>query len=200
MEDNPAGGPKLVVQYFERAKLEWHPEAPPEFQIQLARVGSNYLERVQPAPTGALQRVKGSQSSWEGLRPTRIVMPRLKLDTEIVEGGISFETWDVPRYTAVHYWPISGFPATGGNTLIAGHSGYRDSIFNNLLGAAPGDEVVVYTGQTTRKYKVTDVWTVEPEDTWVMAPTQKETLTLITCTPLVTFLHRLIVRASPVEG
>ncbi len=198
-EVSPLDGQNYVVQYFERATFEWHPEAPLEFQIQLAQLGWSYLGQ-RPAPPEAQAKVKGPQFAWDGVRPTRIVISRLKLDTEIIEGGLSLERWDVPRYTAVHYWPISGFPGTNGNTVIAGHSGYRDTIFNNLLEAVTGDEVVVYNGQTAKKYKITDIWTVEPEDTWVMAPTSKETLTLITCTPLNTFIHRFIVRATPLES
>ncbi|MFN8541985.1 MAG: class F sortase [Thermomicrobiales bacterium] len=34
---------KLVVQYFERAIFEWHPEAPPAYQVLLTRLGADQL-------------------------------------------------------------------------------------------------------------------------------------------------------------
>jgi LPXTG-site transpeptidase (sortase) family protein len=42
------------------------------------------------------------------------------------------------------------------------------------------------------------VLTVLPDETWVLAPTSRETLTLITCVPIGVYSHRLIVRAAPV--
>jgi hypothetical protein len=33
------------VQYFERARFEFHPEATPEYQVLLALLGSEYLKR-----------------------------------------------------------------------------------------------------------------------------------------------------------
>ncbi|MDQ3024816.1 MAG: sortase, partial [bacterium] len=80
----------------------------------------------------------------------------------------------------------------------AGHVGYRDIIFNRLPQTAVGDVIVLSVGETERSYQVTDIWTVLPTDSWVMAPTPNETLTLITCIPIDVYSHRLIVRAVPV--
>ncbi len=53
-------------------------------------------------------------------------------------------------------------------------------------------------GETERRYRVTELLTVLPSDSWVMAPTRDETLTLITCVPIGVYSHRLIVRAVPI--
>ncbi len=197
-EVNPTDGQTYLVQYFERARFEWHPELPPQQQVQLGHLGRQYLSAEQPAPESALARSRGPTRAWDGVRPTRIRMPRIDLDTDVVEGGFSLRGWDVPRYTAVHYWPVSGFPRTPGNIVIAGHVGYRDTIFNQLPDAAIDDEIVLVVEEMERRYRVTEIRTVLPNDVAVMAPTPNETLTLITCVPIGVYSHRLIVRAVPV--
>lgn len=39
-EANPDTGATYTVQYFTRARFEYHPEAPPEWQVQLGRLGA----------------------------------------------------------------------------------------------------------------------------------------------------------------
>jgi LPXTG-site transpeptidase (sortase) family protein len=198
-ELNQQDGREHVVQYFERARFEWHPDLPLLYQVQLGHLGRQYLEAERPAPEWALGRAQSRESAWEGLRPTRVAIPRIGLDTEIVEGGFSLGAWDVPRYTAIRYWPISAVPATQGNIVLAGHVGYRDIIFSHLPQTQLGDEVVLWVGERQRRYRVFDIMTVLPSDSWVMSPTSQETLTFITCVPIGVYSHRLIVRASPVE-
>ncbi len=51
-------GRGLIVQYYERAILEWHPEQPVEYQVLLTRLGDTLLgdrpERQAPAKTPCL--------------------------------------------------------------------------------------------------------------------------------------------------
>lgn len=199
-ETNQQDGQAYTVQYFERARFEWHPELPSGQQVQLGQLGRQYLEMVHPAPEWALASVSPTTNAWDGVRPTHIRIPRVNLDTDIVEGGFSLSGWDVPRYTAVHYWPVAGVPGTRGNIVIAGHVGYRGTIFNQLPEVAVGDEIVLSIGQNERRYQITATWTVLPTDSWTMAPTPDETLTLITCIPINVYNHRLIVRAVPVAS
>ncbi len=190
------GQPRLV-QYFERARFEWHPQNPPRYQVLLGHLGRAWLAE-HPAPEWAMRPVNSPAAAWSAVRPTRVRVPRIGVDTEVVSAGFSLGAWDVPRYTAVHYWPISGYPGTGGNIVIAGHVGYRGIIFNQLPAIAVGDEVLVTVDGNERRYLVRDVLTVLPDQTWVMAPTSSETLTLITCVPIGVYSHRLIVRAAPI--
>jgi hypothetical protein len=39
-----------IVQYFERARLEWHPSSPPGLQVQLGKLGEIYLDQYPPPP------------------------------------------------------------------------------------------------------------------------------------------------------
>ena len=200
-EVNAQDGLTYTVQYFERARFEYHPNNPLAYQVELGQLGRQYLGEEQPVlPAQALAPVTDPGTAWNSLRPTHIKMARIKLDADITEeGNFSFQGWSVPRYTAAHYWPVSGWPGTAGNIVLAGHAGYKNFLFNNLPQAAIGDEISLMMGQDERHYSVTQILTLLPTDSWIMAPTVSETLTLITCVPLNIFDHRLIVRAVPLK-
>jgi hypothetical protein len=44
-ETSPIDGKSYTVQYFERARFEYHPDAPPDYQVQLALLGTEVLRR-----------------------------------------------------------------------------------------------------------------------------------------------------------
>jgi hypothetical protein len=87
---------------------------------------------------------------WDGVQPTHIKLPHINVDTDVMEDGFSFNVWDVPRYTAVHYWPVSGFPWLPGNLVIAGYAGYPDTIFDHLLTAVLRDKINPVVGEEQR--------------------------------------------------
>ncbi|HET9221226.1 MAG TPA: hypothetical protein VFO07_01920 [Roseiflexaceae bacterium] len=109
-EVNVWDGNAYTVQYFERARFEWHPELPAGAHVQLGHLGRSYLEATNVAPPSALAPASGAAQAWDGVRPTRIRMPRITLDATIVEGGFTLRGWEVPRYDA----------APG--TMLAAHS------------------------------------------------------------------------------
>jgi LPXTG-site transpeptidase (sortase) family protein len=58
------------------------------------------------------------------------------------------------------------------------------------------------SGQRVAKYRVADTLIVEPDDVWVLAPTDRASLTLITCYPFSyvgTAPQRFVVRAVRVD-
>lgn len=186
-----------TVQYFERARFEFHPANPPGQRVVLGHLGREYLA-THPAPDRATRPVDSAAQAWDNLRPTRLRIPRVGVNTEITETGFSYQAWDVPRHTAGHFWPVSAFPGTMGNIVIAGHVGYHDTIFNKLPDAQVGDELYVTANGEEHRYQVREILLLEPRDTWVMNPTPVETLTLITCVPIDVYSHRLVVRAEHV--
>jgi LPXTG-site transpeptidase (sortase) family protein len=195
-ETNAQDGQTYMVQYLERARFELHPEAPPQYRVLLGHLGRQHLA-ANPAPEWAMQPVSSASQAWDGVRPTHISIPRIGVDVDITETGFTYAEWDVPRYTAAHYWPVSAFPGTPGNIIVAGHVGYRGIIFSQLPSVQTGDEVYLQVAGQDRRYIVREVLTLLPSETWVMAPTPSETLTLITCIPVGVYSHRLIVRAEP---
>ncbi len=88
------------------------------------------------------------------------------------------------------------------NVFIAGHYlGYPGTgsrlIFHDLDKLRGGDEVVLKDRQgRIYEYRVSESFTVSPEDSWVMGQVRdRDMVTLQTCTPP-TFENRLIVRAD----
>jgi sortase A len=91
------------------------------------------------------------------------------------------------------------------NVYLAGHRmGYRGTwsrmIFYNLDKLKEGDEVVLKDrAGTSYRYRVSEVFVVDPSDSWVMGQVRgRDMVTLQTCTPYPTFEKRLIVRADRV--
>lgn len=86
--------------------------------------------------------------------------------------------------------PSTGFPwEESANTYIAGHRvGYRDTEsyyqFLELPSMTKGDEVILEDGDGGQYvYSVTEVFAVEPHETWVTEPVAgKDMVTLQTCT------------------
>jgi sortase A len=67
-----------------------------------------------------------------------------------------------------------------GNLAIAGH---RDGFFRGLRDITAGDLLELDLHDRKDQYVVADIQIVTPEDTSVLAPTAKPTLTLVTCFP-----------------
>ncbi|RSD27565.1 class D sortase [Mesobacillus subterraneus] len=90
--------------------------------------------------------------------------------------------------------PMPGMP---GNSAIAAHrSRGFGKMFNRLDEIGTGDTVTVRDKNNTYVYEVYDTVVVEPDDISVLNGSEDEkTLTLITCTPIDTATHRLIVKA-----
>ncbi|MEK7163552.1 MAG: sortase [Patescibacteria group bacterium] len=111
------------------------------------------------------------------------------------------------KKSAIQY-PGTALPGTFGNTVIFGHStspflykvGDPVSIFNPLLKVKVGDEIIVYFDGVTYRYVVRNIAELDPDKIEVLAQRyDKYELTLVTCTPLGTYLRRFVVRAELVN-
>lgn len=83
-----------------------------------------------------------------------------------------------------------------GNAAVAGHRSHSfGTFFNRLDEVAIGDDIVVTTAAGERyTYEVYETKVVTPEDLSVLRSSSKHrVITLITCTPMYTSTHRLIV-------
>ncbi|MGC8875273.1 MAG: sortase, partial [Chloroflexia bacterium] len=60
--------------------------------------------------------------------PTRLLIPRIQLDTPVVEVTIENGVWQVAEYAA-GYHRGSARPGTLGNTVISGHKGLYGAVF-----------------------------------------------------------------------
>ena len=83
-----------------------------------------------------------------------------------------------------------------GNLGIAGH---RDGFFRPLKDIVVGDSMELLTTTGSVNYRVTSIVIVDPGDVSVLAPTEKATITLVTCYPFYFVGHapkRYIVKAE----
>ena len=126
-------------------------------------------------------------------------IPSIGLDSAPIEIN-----GDDLKQGAIQY-PGTALPGTFGNTVIFGHStspflfkvGDPLSIFNPLLKIKVGEDIVVVYDGVTYRYRVRNIAEMEPDKIEVLAQRyDKYELTLVTCTPLGTYLRRFVVRAE----
>jgi LPXTG-site transpeptidase (sortase) family protein len=167
-----------------------------------------------PPPAGVPLIVADAVDRAQALRASgyavRLVIPVIKVDTVVKQGGIVSDAqgqpeWQTMPFVAVHYGDLTSTIGAPGNAVIAGHvvTLSEGNVFRFLYQLDIGDQIDVWD-QKTREYdfRVVGVKLVRPSDTSVMDQTPDETLTLITCggtfDPVKReFSDRLIVTAKP---
>jgi len=101
--------------------------------------------------------------------------------------------------TRVGAGQVSGTTKLGdiGNAALAAHRSHTyGRMFNRLDELEIGDKIIVETKDGTFEYTVYKKHVVEPTDLSVLNKNNKDrVLTLITCTPIYTATHRLIIHA-----
>lgn len=119
-----------------------------------------------------------------------IEIPKLNVRAAILEG-----TDDTAlKYTVGHYPGTASFGEKG-NSVLLGHRNYLYAhYFRHLNKLTPGDEIIIKKDLDTYTYIVTESFVVSPQDVWVLDDTGDTMVTLITCTPIITYTDRLIVR------
>lgn len=128
-------------------------------------------------------------------KPDAIALMEIdKIDVFLpVASGVDMDTL---RF-ALGHMPETAQLGAIGNSVVAGHRSHSfGTFFNRLDEMEIGDEIKVTAGGNTYTYEVYEILIVEPDDTSVLRQSSKyQVLTLITCHPLYTSTHRLIVHA-----
>jgi sortase A len=168
--------------------------------------------RAAPHPEGA--RLAANRPV---LTPDRMAIPRIHLETPVVELGWStqedqagqvFSEWNVAAYAA-GWHKNSARLGEPGNIVMSGHNNILGAVFRELDQLRRGDEISVWSGMTQTIYLVHDVWIV-PEKyatmeqridnaKWI-GPFDDDRLTLVSCWPRDDNTHRIIVVAFPGDG
>jgi sortase A len=130
------------------------------------------LERVRMT---APARVDASTVRATGALIGSLDIPRLGLSAMIAEGDD-----DATLNVAIGHLPDTALPWHDGNSALAGH---RDTFFRPLQHIRVGDELRLATVHGDFRYQVRETMVVGPHDVWVLDPTDRPTLTLITCYP-----------------
>lgn len=138
----------------------------------------------------------------------RIIIPKIGVDAPLVTGLVSVLEPDIQKALqdgVVHY-PVSSVPGTPGKSILIGHSsnapwvpGKYKFVFMRLEELVLGDEFMANYESTQYTYKIVSIKEVLPTDLSVLEPTEKPTMTLITCTPVGTDWRRLIVHAEQIS-
>ena len=140
--------------------MVYAPETVPEGKgFSAARLRA-YRNATNPAPGTVLGRIE---------------IPSLDLSVMFLQGT---DEWTLNR--AVGHIEGTALPGQGGNLGIAGH---RDGFFRPLKDISRNDTIILTTLQGRFFYRVNGIRMVKPKDVKVLAPTDKPTLTLVTCYP-----------------
>lgn len=186
---------KMLNEEVAQAREVPTPTATPLIQVSVLPGGSSPPARGSDVPA-AYQNLVRKMPSLEmptpaPQRPTRIVIPAIKLDAPVVHG----DSWeDLKKGVGHHIGSVN--PGERGNMILSAHNDVFGEIFRYLEDVELEDEVIVYSGRQAFEYIVKAKRVVEPTDVSVMAPTSKPVLTMITCYPYLIDTHRLVVIAE----
>lgn len=123
----------------------------------------------------------------------RILIPGKNIDLVVRHAKIIKGYWETSENTASHGQGSSN-PGERGNVVVFAHA--RAGLFYNLKDVKRDDAIYIFTKNRWYRYKVNEIKTVYPNDIETVGPTDKEILTLFTCSGFFDE-KRLIVKAIP---
>jgi len=162
--------------------------------IEARRTQSQPLPAARAAHTLPGEDERASPAPAAGTLLARLESPTLDLSTVVLEGSD-----DRTLRRGAGHIEDTPLPGQRGNVGIAGH---RDTVFRALRGAKTGDALSLTMPDRVYQYRVTRTLIVKPEDVYVLDPTARPTLTLVTCYPFEFIGHapkRFIVQAELVN-
>ena len=136
--------------------------------------------------------------------PFVLRIPKINIEAPVIQ---NVDPNDKKKYnealkTGVLHFPGTTLPGQGSNIFIYGHSssaidsGPYSKIFVPLDKLQKNDEILVSYNNQEYNYQVVEKKIIDKNDVSVLKPTEKETLTLMTCWPIGTDQKRLIIRAE----
>jgi len=158
---------------------------PPPTPVEPARSLPGEASPGAPPPP-----ITAAPGSWVA----RLEVPTLNLATTVLEGSDARTLLKAAGH--IEDTPLPGQP---GNVGIAGH---RDTVFRPLSRAQVGTPMTLVTRDRTFYYTISRTLIVKPEDVYVLDPTARPTLTLVTCYPFEFIGHapkRFVVQAELVR-
>jgi sortase A len=207
-EPEPLVEPKVRVQPEPPPKPEPEPQPEP---------------KPEPAPQPQRSMLPAAEEEWQEPTQREIEAASRPRHYSLPPGAIvgltvpALEIYNVPVFDSdaplalaegVGHVPETSLPWSSTperNVYIAGHRmGYRGTwsrmVFYHLNRLGEGDEVILEDrGGHRYNYRVSEVFLAGPAESWVMGRLRgRDMVTLQTCTPILTFEKRLIVRADRV--
>ena len=169
------------LQRFERARREYAalaPTATPLAGVTPDPARTSPTELPVDSSLWSADRVEGYEKSLQHEFDLPLAVLRIpKIDLEVpVLAGID----ELTLNRAVGHIDGTALPGDDGNVGIAGH---RDGFFRGLKDVEVGDHLILETITGSADYVISDLLIVNPQDVYVLAPTQDPTVTLVTCYP-----------------
>ncbi len=128
----------------------------------------------------------------------RINIPKINIKLPIYHG-----TSDEVLANGIGHLSTSSLPVGGKNTraILSGHRGMAEAdMFTRLNELEVGDLIFIEVLNEKLAYAVTDTQVILPEETEMLnIVANEDILTLVTCTPIYTNTHRLIVNAKRID-
>ncbi|PKO18553.1 MAG: hypothetical protein CVU39_03680 [Chloroflexi bacterium HGW-Chloroflexi-10] len=159
--------------------------------------------------------VELTQEEHEPILPLQVIIQSIKLEAPIKaaiestvsRSGYNFLQWEAPDEFAAGWHLDSAHLGESGNIVLNGHNNINGMVFRYLHQIQVGDKVsVTGSDQKSYTYLVTNVMILAERDVsidqrmenarWISA-SEDTRLTLITCWPVNSNTHRLIVVAKP---
>ncbi len=163
------------------------------------------MKESPPSPTIAPTDTPAPTPTQRPLTIRRIVAPAIRLDSLVVNSPIVNGEWTVPKFVA-GYLEGTALPMSNSNVVLSGHvqSISSGNVFARIFDLKTGNRVTLYTDAGPISYEVVKSVTVKNTDLSVVAPTDEEQLTLITCTgawnPITNdYAERYVVIAKPAK-
>jgi LPXTG-site transpeptidase (sortase) family protein len=162
--------------------------------VGLAMPFLSYLIAAPEDVTLAGQQSTGGGDAYAG--SNRLLIP---------EVGISMPIFTGDTYTSLDMgaWLTGSQPGQKGNTVIFGHRfKYLPPMSNTMFrldGLEIGDVFTVRWVDVEHHYRVTEKRVILPTEVSVAGDFGDERITLITCTPVWSTSHRLVVVGIPIE-
>lgn len=165
-----------------------------------------------PSGQQGTQDILGGTSVTADMRPARLIIPTLKINTDVQHVGIAKDgTMGVPNnYTDVGWYMYGALPGNVGAAVMAGHvdNGVAaPGVFKKLDTLSIGDEVIVEQGDGTQLlFRIigSQIYDKDADAKEVFIEKEKKLLRLITCTGEIirserTHADRLVVTAELVQ-
>lgn len=148
------------------------------------------------AGTSYLPTIRVTESQRPTPKGNRLVIPKIGVDVEIVEGQDERALW-----RGIWHFPSSSTPPRGGNTVLTGHrfqylSGPRTLYLLDQMQI--GDPIIVYWQGQEYDYRIRERRIVNPDAVEILDDTTAPQLTVFTCTPVFSTKQRLVLIADPI--
>ncbi len=111
--------------------------------------------------------------------PRQISIKKVGINLPVTKVALQNGTWKVNEGVANYAEETNSVSKMKGNVGIFAHD--KENGFTNIKKLSTGDEIVVKTAEHTAAYKVISVGVSDPANVEAFYPTEKPTLTLITC-------------------